>query len=462
MKVVSSTSAMTFVLWTVGMMGVTSQELRALGRHGNGPQGNLQGFGLGGGPRDGSTTEQGSGTEEGDGRRGRGANFRQNFPFWGPDRDQDSDRPEKTGEFWDAASQNPIYLWLPRCFRTTDPQDLYDCVKRYADRQDCVIFGNDTNVVDADAEGDPETSSNGTTFAELVECIRENDPELVDEVEEEPEDTTPLSDLFERYQNRRENRRKRRKRRQRFINATAPCLDEVADCLNETIQEARQNHPRSCIRQALRSLHQCGRENAATCRANCSAQLPLDNPFAGVNYSALTTCADIQTELIAPTCEIVSCCPPCALDPLEELMDCLVNQVANITDETCDVSCAAAVPSLDDPLAEETAVTLSLDGPDNNNRVLAESQNDDDDTSMDVCLQYAPSALVDGEDAALDSTQVFLPCTYTELVQVMEDTVDAVEGDTSLTGTSAAFARAGGGMVTVLVGLFMMFVLVAV
>jgi hypothetical protein len=126
-------------------------------------------------------------------------------------------------------------------------------------------------------------------------------------------------------------------------NVSRYCLDPFVDCAGKTIQKTIDSvlEP-TCLSEKLSSLSKCALQNGATCRDACLATW-VDTthkiPWEGLDKTTISTCNNIQTNLLDPSCAVFTCCEPCA-QPYEELMDCLVNQVLNYTEEVCDFKCA--------------------------------------------------------------------------------------------------------------------------
>eukprot|EP00339_Tiarina_fusa_P022446 CAMPEP_0117000132 /NCGR_PEP_ID=MMETSP0472-20121206/2585_1 /TAXON_ID=693140 ORGANISM="Tiarina fusus, Strain LIS" /NCGR_SAMPLE_ID=MMETSP0472 /ASSEMBLY_ACC=CAM_ASM_000603 /LENGTH=358 /DNA_ID=CAMNT_0004699741 /DNA_START=54 /DNA_END=1130 /DNA_ORIENTATION=+ len=326
--------------------------------------------------------------------------------------------PAATGD----ADSNRIPRWLPHCFQgdrvnsNQNPSIMQGGglppVRGIRAVLQCIRGHMDPSCFD---------ESEGESFLDIVDCVNETLPE-------------PSRAVFDGQGNFR----------RLFHNATLQCLDSYADCVNATIRD-RVDQLKPCVRTTLRGLKQCARLNRQECRESCRAVREAqqeeggrENPFSQVAETELTTCSDIQTELMDPLCEIASCCEPC-VEAYVEVMDCVVNDVLEIEEE-CTLECSAADSGGD---------TRKLVNRETGVRKLQASSTDGDES---ICLEFTPG--LTGTDAGeLEArAEDFLPCMYGEFFETLE-AVDsptmAPEDDEDGSSGSAKFRKTGAAVLTV-------------
>jgi hypothetical protein len=135
-------------------------------------------------------------------------------------------------------------------------------------------------------------------------------------------------------------------------NTVVECTAISLDCVNATLQGIYADLAAAlldpCVRTTTAALRKCALENAVTCATNCSAAAQTDNrPLFFQDTlvpSDVATCGGIQSNILDPTCDVVSCCPDC-LDELEAVAECVVNDVFGFTFFPCDFTCSRAAAS---------------------------------------------------------------------------------------------------------------------
>jgi len=232
---------------------------------------------------------------------------------------------------------------------------------------------------------------------------------------------------------------------QAFNNATQACLSPFAECINATIQDRIDSLLKpTCLPGNLSAVEQCARDNADTCNSTCTTawsdhSTTLETILGGINSSALDTCSGIQSEIMDPSCQIVTCCEPC-VKTYETLMECVANEVLNITEEACDFTCAAAATSGTRHLLREYkenkdyAVVAHQ-----SHRALDATTN----STLSDCLQYAPGLTGSDAQELASRSPYFVTCINAGMVTVIQDQSLIITSDannTNNTGNNGSFA----------------------
>lgn len=125
------------------------------------------------------------------------------------------------------------------------------------------------------------------------------------------------------------------------LDAAADCFDPYYDCMVEQVNAAIDNLP-ACVRDSTTALANCFIDNVNECAMSCltgSGSQQWDSPFANLNIWDLFSCRGIGGNVVQPMCDVISCCPPC-IDPLEEVAECVVNDLLDFGFwGTCDFDC---------------------------------------------------------------------------------------------------------------------------
>jgi len=118
------------------------------------------------------------------------------------------------------------------------------------------------------------------------------------------------------------------------------CLETQKECIREEVQAFINKLP-ECVNTTARALGECYKTNAESCATTCSeADIPSDNPFAGVASATIKACAGFQNRIMDPACDIVDCCPECTAE-FDALMTCVGQDLLELKPEPCDLSCSA-------------------------------------------------------------------------------------------------------------------------
>lgn len=222
-----------------------------------------------------------------------------------------------------------------------------------------------------------------------------------------------------------------------FLNSSRSCLDPYIPCVNATIQGLVQEiNP--CIEQSLDKMTTCALDNFDVCLEPCSnSSMTLisstasqllsggNNNIFNFDLSTLFTCDGIQNTIMDPMCDVLTCCEPC-VEPFEELMECIVNNVIDLTESDCLFQCTVAerhreLASPHDDIRSAMQPEVSKSASSSLRRASRRQMNEYNTTISNSCLQFAPGLTGNSVEELAARTPIFLPCVYDEFYNVMGD-----------------------------------------
>lgn len=113
--------------------------------------------------------------------------------------------------------------------------------------------------------------------------------------------------------------------------------EEIITCVNETsaaIADIAEDLP-DCVNTTLTLLATCSLESLDVCAESCQG---ISFAFGDdLDVTDLATCNLIQENIMVPLCSN-NCCPQCQQE-LEEVAECVANDVLGFTVRPCDLSC---------------------------------------------------------------------------------------------------------------------------
>jgi hypothetical protein len=192
-------------------------------------------------------------------------------------------------------------------------------------RGGCEQSDNLWDAVTCILQNSPPSCFTVDTPQELYTCFR-------DAMEEQPEQQEPSASSSSNNNNILRD----------IWDTALGCFDPYYQCLTDQINNAIAALP-PCVSDSATSMAQCFLNNIGECLTSCATESIVgsspyaDNPF---NIFDLFSCPGIEDAVLQPVCNIVDCCPPC-VTPLEELAECIVNDVLDFGfwDLNCDFTC---------------------------------------------------------------------------------------------------------------------------